>query len=78
MQPLGRMLHKYSSGDKVVVKIDSSIHGGMPHSRYHGKVGVIREQRGRAYVIGMKDQNKSRELIVRPEHLVPYSDTGGA
>lgn len=77
MQPLGRMLHKYNSGDKVVVKIDSSIHGGMPHSRYYGKVGVVMEQRGRAYIIELIEEDKTRELIVRPEHLVPYSDVGG-
>lgn len=73
MQPLGRMLHKYSSGDRVVVKIDPSIHGGMPHSRYHGKVGTVTEQRGRAYVVEMAEDGKARELIVRPEHLMPYS-----
>ncbi len=77
MQPLGRMLHKYNSGDKVVVKIDSSIHGGMPQARYYGKVGVVMEQRGRAYIIELVEQAKTRELIVRPEHLVPYSDVGG-
>ena len=77
MQPLGRMLHKYNSGDKVVIKIDSSIHGGMPHSRYYGKVGVVMEQRGRAYIIEMTEEDKTRELIVRPEHLLPYTDSGG-
>ena len=77
MQPLGRILHKYNGGDKVVVKIDSGIHGGMPHSRYQGKVGVVTEQRGRAYIIEMIEMGKTRELIVRPEHLVPYSDIGG-
>ena len=76
MQPLGRILHKYNSGDKVVIKIDSSTHGGMPHSRYQGKVCVISEQRGRAYIVELTEDNKMRELIVRPEHLVPYFDIG--
>ena len=74
IQPLGRVLNKYNRGNKVVVKIDSSIHAGMPHHRYHGKVGVVMEQRGRAYVIEMKEGDKKRVLIVRPEHLLPYSD----
>lgn len=77
MQPLGRMLQKYNSGDKVVIKIDSSVHGGMPHTRYYGKVGVVMEQRGRAYIIELVEEDKTRELIVRPEHLVLYSDIGG-
>ena len=77
MQPIGRMLHEYNNGDKVVLKIDPSVHGGMPHARYHGKVGVVMEKRGQAYVIKMEEKNKTREFIVRPEHLRSYSDSGG-
>jgi len=77
MQPLGRMLHRYNIGDKAVIKIDSSIHGGMPHTRYQGKVGVVAEQRGRAYIVEMEEGGKTRRLIIRPEHLVPYYDQGG-
>ena len=72
MQPPGRMLHEYNIGDKAVVKIDSSVHEGMPHVRYHGRVGLVVEQRGRAYVVEVRDGSKIRKLIVRPEHLVPY------
>jgi len=78
MQPLGRLLYKYNSGEKVVIKIDSSIHGGMPHSDIKEKVCVVTEQRGRAYILAVVEENKIRELIVRPEHLVPYTDAGGA
>ena len=28
IQPLGRLLHEYGEGEKVVVKIDSAIHKG--------------------------------------------------
>jgi len=77
MQPLGKMLHKYNNGDKVVIKIDSSIHGGMPYGRYHGKVGVVTGQRGQAYIVEMREGGKTRRLIARPEHLTSYSDLGG-
>jgi large subunit ribosomal protein L21e len=76
MQPLGRALHRYNDGDKVLIKIDPSVHKGMPHRRYHGKIGKVMEPRGRAYVIGLKDGGKNRVLIVRPEHLKPYYDLG--
>jgi large subunit ribosomal protein L21e len=72
MQSLGKMLHKYDLTDKVVIKIDSGFHKGMPHHRYFGKVGVVTERRGRAYVIELKEGGVTRKLIVRPEHLVPY------
>ncbi|RLI52251.1 50S ribosomal protein L21e [Candidatus Bathyarchaeota archaeon] len=74
MQPLGRLLHVYNFGDKTVLKIDPSVHKGMPHARYQGKVGIIQEKRGSAYVIHLEEGHKTRCLIVRPEHLVPYSN----
>jgi len=73
LQPIGRVLHDYEMGDKVVIKIDSSIHKGMPHPRYHGKIGVIEEKRGRAYVIKMAEGGKIRTIITRPEHIKPHA-----
>ena len=72
LQPIGRLLHEYEVEDKVVVKIDSSIHKGAPHTRYHGKVGVVVEKRGKAYVITLKEGQKVRTLIARPEHINPH------
>ncbi|MEM2094009.1 MAG: 50S ribosomal protein L21e [Candidatus Bathyarchaeia archaeon] len=69
LQPLGKLLHRYEAGEKVVIKLDPSIHKGMPHARYHGKVGVVLEKRRRAYVVQIEEGGKLRELIVRPEHL---------
>ena len=74
MQPLGRLLHVYKLGDKTVLKIDPSVHKGMPHARYQGKVGTIQEKRGSAYIIQIEEGHKTRSLIVRPEHLRPYSN----
>ncbi len=77
MQPLGRMLYKYRVGDKAAIKIDPSLSDGMPPIRYHGKIGVVTEQRGRAYIVDLQEGGKLRRLIARPEHLVPYSDSSG-
>ncbi len=74
LQPLGRLLHKYSDGEKVVVKLDPSAHKGMPHARYHGRVGVVEMKRGRAYVVRIGEGGKTRELMVRPEHLTPLQE----
>ena len=73
MQPLGRLLHEYEEGEKVVVKIDSAIHKGMPHPRYQGRVGVVTEKRGRAYIIRMPEGGKVRNLIILPEHITPLA-----
>jgi large subunit ribosomal protein L21e len=72
---LSKLLYNYASGEKVVVKIDPSVHGGMPHRRFHGKIGVIVNKRGRSYVVSVTQGRAVRDIIVRPEHLVPH--TGG-
>jgi large subunit ribosomal protein L21e len=71
LPPLGRLLRRYTVGEKVVIKIDPSIHKGMPHRRFHGKVGTILEQRGRAYYVAMKIGGKTKKVLVRPEHIAP-------
>jgi large subunit ribosomal protein L21e len=69
---LSKLLHEYQSGTSVVIKIDSSVHKGMPHRRYHGKVGTVLKKRGRSYVVSVSQGDALREIIVRPEHLEPY------
>jgi len=67
-----KILQKFDSGDKVVIKIDPAIHKGMPHRRYHGKVGVIQSRRGRSYIVAVRQGKAEKEIIVRPEHLEAY------
>ncbi|RLI47427.1 50S ribosomal protein L21e [Candidatus Bathyarchaeota archaeon] len=71
---LSKILHEYKSGQKVVVKINSSVHKGMPHRRYHGKIGVITNKKGRAYVVNVTQGKAVKEIIVRPEHLEPHRE----
>ncbi|MEM2123704.1 MAG: 50S ribosomal protein L21e [Candidatus Bathyarchaeia archaeon] len=68
---LSRLLCNYKTGEKVLIKIDPSIHKGMPHSRYHGLIGTIMEQRGRSYVVNVSMGEREKKLIIRPEHLKP-------
>jgi large subunit ribosomal protein L21e len=69
---LSKLLYEYQPGTQVVVKIDSSVHKGMPHRRFHGRVGTIVNKRGRSYVVSVSQGDAVREIIVRPEHLEPY------
>lgn len=73
MPPLGKLLQTYKEGDRVDIIIDPSVHGGQPHKRYHGRVGIIRGHRGRAYEVETTLGNKVKLLIIKPEHLRPYS-----
>lgn len=68
---LGKLLCEYQPGNSVVIKIDPSVQKGMPHRRYHGKVGTIVGKRGRSYVVSVTQGDAVKEIIVRPEHLEP-------
>jgi len=71
LAPLSRIIYPYREGDKVSIVIDPSVHKGMPHRRYHGKVGTIIGRRGKAYVIKVNLGDKEKTLIVRPQHIRP-------
>ncbi|MGQ9460035.1 MAG: 50S ribosomal protein L21e [Candidatus Bathyarchaeaceae archaeon] len=71
---LSKILYEYKLGEKVVVKIDPSVHKGMPHRRYHGRIGVIVDKRGKSYVVNVTQGEAVKEIIVRPEHMVPHAE----
>ncbi|EZQ03891.1 50S ribosomal protein L21 [Candidatus Acidianus copahuensis] len=69
---LGSLMYDYKPGEKVVIKINPSIHHGMPHRRYHGKVAEIVAKRGRAYEVKLKLGEKQKSLLIRPEHMILF------
>jgi large subunit ribosomal protein L21e len=69
---LSKLLYEYQPGTQVVIKIDSSVQKGMPHRRYHGRIGTILDKRGRGYVVSVSQGEAVKEIIVRSEHLEPY------
>ena len=71
---LSKILNEYEPDEKVVVKIDPSVHKGMPHRRYHGRIGVIVDKRGRSYVVNVSQGKAVKEIIVRPEHIAPHKE----
>jgi large subunit ribosomal protein L21e len=70
---LSKILREYNPGDRVVVKIEPSVHKGMPHRRFHGKIGIIKSKRGQAYVVDVTQGKTIKEIIVRSEHLEPFT-----
>ena len=70
---ISKILHEYTLGSQVIIKMDSSTQKSMPHKRFHGKIGVIVEKRGRGYVVSVPQGNSIKEIITRPEHLEPYT-----
>ena len=70
---LSRILRIYQPGERVLIKLDPSIHKGMPHRRYHGKIGIVENKRGQAYVVNVTQGKAIKTIIVRPEHLQPFN-----
>jgi large subunit ribosomal protein L21e len=71
---LSKILREYEPAEKVVIKLDPSVHKGMPHRRFHGKIGVITAKRGRSYIVNVSQGNAIKEIIVRPEHITPHKE----
>ena len=69
--PPSHTLREFAPGVKVDVVVNPSVHGGMPHSRFHGLTGTVVEKRGSAYVVDLPVGNKHKTLVSRPEHLRP-------
>jgi large subunit ribosomal protein L21e len=70
---IGKLLIDYTLGSEVIIKMDSSVQKSMPHKRFHGKIGVIKEKRGRGYVVSVPQGDAIKDIIVRAEHLEPYT-----
>lgn len=69
MPPVTHALRSFEEGDQVAIVINSAIHGGQPHHRFHGLTGTVTGTQGGAYQVTVRDGGKMKTAIVRPEHL---------
>lgn len=67
--PVNEFLKRFEIGEKVIININSSSLNGMPFRRFQGLIGEVVGKRGRAYVLKIKDGNKVKTVISKPEHL---------
>ena len=67
--PVTSLIQKFDLGQKVHVVCEPSIQKGMPHRRFHGMTGTVVGQRGRAWLLAIRDGQKEKILIARPQHL---------
>jgi len=73
---LTKLLYEHELGSLVIIKIDPSVQKSLPHRRFHGKIGTVKAKRGRGYVVSVAQGDAVKEIIVRPEHLMPYRSSG--
>jgi len=66
---ISRYLAKFNIGEKVVIKPEPSIQKTIPHRRFIGKIGKVIGERGKSYLVKIKDHNAYKTLIIKPVHL---------
>ncbi len=67
--PLSQYFQEFKEGDKVNLKINSSVQTGQFFPRFHGLTGTITGKRGFCYQVKVFDQNKEKTVFVHPIHL---------
>jgi large subunit ribosomal protein L21e len=67
---VNKLLKTFEIGSTVHIKLDSSIHSGLPALIFQGKTGVIKAKKGSCYVVELYKGNKKSEIIVSPAHLL--------
>jgi len=65
---LSRYFQKLKEGDSVAVIIEYSQKLNFPE-RLQGRSGKIKDQKGRSYIVTIKDQTKEKDFIISPIHL---------
>jgi large subunit ribosomal protein L21e len=66
---VNKLLGDFSIGQRVAVVITSNSQRGRPFKRFHGLTGKIIGEKGRCFIVELKDQNKLKQIISGPEHL---------
>lgn len=66
---INRLLSKPQIDATVQINIDSAVHSGMPHRRFHGLTGRVVGYRGNVVEVQVKHGRKEKLLLVHPAHL---------
>lgn len=66
------LLREYQVGQQALVIIDPRQHKALPHRRYHGKVGIVKNVGRRSVTLDIKLGNKTKTLITRLDHIKPF------
>ena len=74
LRGISYLLIDYKLGDKVIINIDPSEHNTMPHRRYQGKIGIIKEIGKRIIKVSVPLGNKEKILQTKRNHLKPLTN----
>jgi large subunit ribosomal protein L21e len=74
LRGISYLLINYKIGDKVIINIDPSEHNTMPHRRYQGKIGIIKEIGKRIIKVSVPIGDKEKILQTKRNHLKPLTN----
>ena len=63
-----RYFQELKTGDFVAISRESAVQSSFPE-RLQGITGVVKERKGKVYVVTIKDGNKTKEILIEPIHL---------
>lgn len=66
---IATQLAEFAIGDKVHIKIDSSVHSGLPHKRFQGRTGTVVGKMGKGFLVEVYLGNQLNEINVTASHL---------
>ena len=67
---ISRFFNTFEEGESVVLKIEPSVHAGMPYPRFQGKSGVVVGKQGECIKVLIKDGSMEKMIISHPVHLL--------
>ena len=68
---VNKMVQEFGDGQRVRIKIDPSMHSGMPDARYQGFNGIVVGKQGKMFEIKVKKGGLEKQLLIAAVHLDP-------
>lgn len=66
--PFSKYFQKFKGGESVSIVRELAVPASFP-KRFQGRTGTIESQRGKVYIVKVKDQNKEKTFLIEPVHL---------
>ncbi len=65
---LSRYFQNLKKGQNVAIVKERSVRSSFPE-RMQGRTGIVEGRRGKSYIVKVKDNDKEKQLIIKPVHL---------
>ncbi len=70
---VNELVKEFEIGDLAAIKINSSVHSGMPSHNFQGYTGRIIGKQGSAYLLSIKVGSVEKHILAAPIHLKKIS-----